>query len=90
MNIHRIDIVPQGIVRRNGQHLSAQPFHQRRIFAHRVYDDNAVLGGKKYIDEFALGGKGFAAARGAEIQAVGRFQFLRSAMMTLFDRAFIP
>ena len=57
-------------------HLAAQPPHQRGIFAHRIDNDNAILwDSEKHIDDLTLCGKGFAGARGAEIEPVGRFQF---------------
>ena len=73
--IHRGNVV--GAVRRDLDDLTAQPLHQRGIFAHRVYHDDAILwNGKKDVQQFPLGGKALAAARGAEIKAVGGFQLL--------------
>ena len=73
LNIHRGNVV--GAVRRDLDDLTAQPFHQRGIFAHRVYHDDAILrNGKKDVQQLALGGKALAAARGAEVKAVGGFQ----------------
>ena len=64
-----------GAVRRDLDDLTAQPFHQRSIFAHRVYHDDAILrDGKKDVQQFTLGGKALAAARGAEVKTVGGFQ----------------
>ena len=73
LNIHRGNVV--GAVRRDLDDLTAQPFHQRSIFAHRVNHDDAILrDGKKDVQQFTLGGKALAAARGAEVKAVGGFQ----------------
>ena len=73
LNIHRGNVV--GTVRRDLDDLAAQPLHQRGIFAHRVYHDDAILrNGKKDVQQFTLGGKALAAARGAKVQAVGGFQ----------------
>ena len=71
-NIHRVDMV--GAVRGNLYHLPAQPPHQRGIFPHRVNDNDAVLGGKKYVYQFPLGGKALAGARGAEVHPIRGFQ----------------
>ena len=54
--------------------LSAQAPHQRGIFAHRVNDDDAVVGGEEHIDQLTLGGEALAAARRAEIHSVGGLQ----------------
>ena len=54
--------------------LPAQAPHQWGIFAHRVNDNDAVVGGEKHIDQLPLGGKALAAARGAEVKTVGGFQ----------------
>ena len=73
LDIHRGNVVRA--VRRDLDDLTAQPFHQRGIFAHRVYHDDAILrNGKKDVQQLALGGKALAAARGAEVKAVGGFQ----------------
>ena len=50
--------------------------HQRRVFAHRVKNDNAVIGGKEHIDKLPLSGEALSSTRYAEIQAVGIFQLL--------------
>ena len=64
-----------GAVRRDLDDLTAQPLHQRGIFAHRVNHDDAILrDGKKDVQQFTLGGKALAAARGAEVKTVGGFQ----------------
>ena len=66
LDIHRGNVV--GAVRRDLDDLTAQPFHQRSIFAHRVNHDDAILrDGKKDVQQFTLGGKALAAARGAEV-----------------------
>ena len=73
LDIHRGNVV--GAVRRDLDDLTAQPLHQRGIFAHRVYHDDAILrDGKKDVQQFTLGGKALAAARGAEVKTVGGFQ----------------
>ena len=64
-----------GAVRRDLDDLTAQPFHQRGVFAHRVNHDDAILrNGKKNVQQFTLGSKALAAARGSKVQAVGGFQ----------------
>lgn len=50
--------------------------YQRRVFAHRVKNDNAVIGGKEHIDKLPLSGETLARSRYAEVQAVGIFQLL--------------
>ena len=60
-------------VRRNLNDLPAQPPHQRGIFSHRVYNDDAVLSRQEHVDDLPLGGKTLAGAGGAEIESVGRF-----------------
>ena len=62
-------------VRGDFDDLPAQAPHQRGIFAHRVNNNDAVIGGKEHIDQLALGGKALAAARRAEIHSVGGFEF---------------
>ena len=53
-------------VRGNLDHLTAQPSHQRRIFAHWVNHNDPILrDGKKHIQELALCGKTLAGARRA-------------------------
>ena len=75
LDVHRVDMV--GGAGRDLHHLAAQPPHQRGIFPHRIDNDNAVFGdSEKHVDDLALCGKTLAGARGAEIQAVGRFQLL--------------
>ena len=64
-----------GAVRGNLDHLSAQPANQRGIFAHRIDNDNPILGdGQKDIEQFPLCRKGFSRARRAEVHSVGRLQ----------------
>ena len=64
-----------GAVRGNLDHLSAQPANQRGIFAHRINNDNPILGnGQKDIEQFPLCRKGFSRARRAEVHSVGRLQ----------------
>ncbi len=65
-----------GAVRGNLNDLPAQPPHQRGIFPHRVYNDDAVLGCQKHVDNLPLGGKALTGAGGAQVEPVGRFQFL--------------
>ena len=74
LDVHRVDMV--GAVRGNFNHLPAQPPHYRGIFPHRVYNDDAVLGRQKHVDQLPLGGKALAGAGGAQVEPVGRFQFL--------------
>src|SRR5699024_5257771 len=74
LNVHSIDVV--GAVRGDLNDLPAQPPHQRGIFPHRVYDNLPILGRQKHVDNLPLGGKALAGAGGAEIEPVGRFQFL--------------
>ena len=74
LDVHRVDVV--GAVRRDLDHLAPQPPHQGRIFAHRVYNDDAVLGRQKHVDDLPFGRKALAGAGGAQIEPVGRFQFL--------------
>ena len=73
LDVHRVDMV--GAVRGDLDYLPAQPPHQRGIFPHRVYDDDAVLGRQKHVDDLPFGRKTLAGAGGAEIEPVGRFQF---------------
>ena len=54
--------------------LPTQAPHQRGIFAHRVNNNDAVIGSKEHIDQLPLGGKALAAARRAEIHSVGGFE----------------
>ena len=54
--------------------LSAQAPHQRGIFAHRVNDNDAVIGGKEHIDQLPFGGEALAAARRAEVHSVCGFE----------------
>ena len=60
-------------VRRNLHHKPVLPelAHQRRVFAHRVKDNNAVTGGKEHVHKLTLSGEGFPGARHSQIQAVG-------------------
>ena len=46
--------------------------------------------GKKNLEQFPLGGKGFSRADSAQIHPVSGFQLFRSVMMTLWERAFMP
>ena len=57
-----------GAVRGDLNDLSAQPTHQRGIFAHWVYNDYSILrDGQKHIEQLPLGGEALARAGGAEI-----------------------
>ncbi len=62
-------------VRGNLDHLTAQPLHQLRVFAHRVNHDDPILrDGEKHIQELALCGKALSGARRAQVHPVCRFQ----------------
>ena len=69
LQIHRRNVV--GAVRGDLNDLPAQPLHQRGVFAHRVYHDDPVIGGKEHIDQLPFGGKALAGARGTEVHPVG-------------------
>ena len=79
-----------GAVRGDVDDLPAQPLHQRGVFAHRVYHDDPVIGGEEHIDQLPLGGKALAGAVEPRYIPLADFSFLRSAMMTLWERAFMP
>ena len=62
-------------VRGNLNHLAAQPPHQRGIFAHRVYNDNPILGnGKKDVEQLPLCREALAGASRAQVEPIRGFQ----------------
>ena len=82
-----------GAVGRDLHHkpVTAELAHQRGIFPHRVQYDNAVIGGEEHVHKLPFPGEALPGARHAQVQSIRVFfSFFRSAMMTLWERAFRP
>ena len=79
-----------GTVRGYFNDLFAQPPHQRRVFAIGSTTMMRSCVVRNTLISSRLGGEALAGAGGAEVQPVGRLQLFLSAMMTLWERAFMP
>ena len=69
IDVQGVHIVGAG--RRQPDHLTSQPLHQRRIFILRVADDDIIFGGQDDEGDLPLAAHGFAAARRTKHQTVG-------------------